>query len=73
MNPNAEGLDKDRLPPLADVRRNLRIRWYRCPLEREKLPLLKLANLLFLVGLTAMGTLLGTGIFTPLLVWYLGS
>ena len=42
-------------------------------IEREKLPLLKLANLLFLVGLTAMGTLLGPGIFTPLLVWYLGS
>ena len=37
MNPVAEGLDKDRLPPLADVRRSLHIRWYRCPLEREKL------------------------------------
>ena len=37
MNPIAERLDKDRLPPLADVRRNLRIRWYRCPIEREKL------------------------------------
>ena len=37
MNPLAEGLDRDRLPPLADVRRNLHIRWYRCPLEREKL------------------------------------
>ena len=37
MNPIAEGLDHDRLPPLADVRRNLRIPWYRCPIERERL------------------------------------
>ena len=33
MNPLSEGLDPGRLPPLADVRRNLRIRWYRCPIE----------------------------------------
>ena len=37
MNPIAEGLDHGRLPPLADVRRNLHIRWYRCPIERERL------------------------------------
>ena len=37
MNPAAEGLDHGRLPPLADVRRNLHIRWYRCPIERERL------------------------------------
>ena len=33
MNPIAEGLDQVRTRPLSDVRRNLRIRWYRCPIE----------------------------------------
>ena len=33
MNPIAEGLDDVRQRPLSDVRRNLRIRWYRCPIE----------------------------------------
>lgn len=42
-------------------------------LERRRLPLLKLANLLFLIGLAAIGTLVGAAIFTPLFVWYLGS
>lgn len=42
-------------------------------MERQRLPLLKLANLFFLVGLAAIGTLVGAAIFTPLFVWYLGS
>jgi len=42
-------------------------------MERRRLPLLKLANLLFLVGFAAIGTLVGAAIFTPLLIWYLGS
>ena len=37
MNPIAEGLDHGRLPPLADGRRDLRIPWYRCPVERGTL------------------------------------
>ena len=37
MNPIAEGLDRVRQRPLSDVRRNLRIRWYRCPIERGTL------------------------------------
>ena len=37
MNPIADGLDKVRQTPLSDVRRNLRIPWYRCPIERETL------------------------------------
>ena len=37
MNPIADGLDEVRQTPLSDVRRNLRIRWYRCPIERETL------------------------------------
>ena len=42
-------------------------------LDRQRLPLLKLANLLFLVSLASVGTLLGAAIFTPLFIWYLGS
>ena len=37
MNPIAEGLDHVRQTPLSEVRRNLRIRWYRCPIEPGKL------------------------------------
>ena len=37
MNPIADGLDEIRQTPLSEVRRNLRIRWYRCPIERETL------------------------------------
>ena len=37
MNPIADGLDEVRRTPLSEVRRNLRIRWYRCPIERETL------------------------------------
>ena len=37
MNPIADGLDEVRQTPLSDVRRNLRIPWYRCPIERETL------------------------------------
>ena len=35
MFPRAEGLGG--LPPLAEVRKNKRIRWYRCPIEPETL------------------------------------
>ena len=42
-------------------------------LEGQRLPLLKFANLLFLAGTAAVGTLGGAAIFTPLFVWYLGS
>ena len=41
--------------------------------ERTRRPLLKLANLFFLVGAAAIGTLVGAAVFTPLIVWYLGS
>ena len=37
MNPIAEGLDKAQLQPLAEVRKNMRIRWYRCSIEHQKL------------------------------------
>ena len=37
MNPRAELLRSDELPPLAEVRKNMRIRWYRCPIERDQL------------------------------------
>ena len=41
--------------------------------ERARLPLLKLANLLFLIGSVSLGTLIGAAIFTPIVIWYLGS
>ena len=41
--------------------------------ERARRPLLKLANLFFLVGSAAIGTLVGATVFTPLFVWSLGS
>jgi fatty acid desaturase len=37
MNPMAERIDRSSFPPLADVRKNLRIPWYRCPIERQTL------------------------------------
>lgn len=37
MNPIAEGLDRSRLPPLAEVGKRLGVRWYRCPIERRTL------------------------------------
>ena len=37
MNPKAEGMAPGNLPPLAEVRRNGRIRWYRCPIDPAKL------------------------------------
>ena len=37
MNPIADGLDEVRRTPLSEVRRDLRIPWYRCPIDRETL------------------------------------
>ena len=37
MNPRAEGIARGDLPPLAEVRKNKRIRWYRCPIDRQTL------------------------------------
>ena len=37
MNPSSEGTARGGLPPLAEVRKNRRIRWYRCPIDRETL------------------------------------
>ena len=37
MNPKAEGMAPGNLPPLAEVRKNGRIRWYRCPIDPAKL------------------------------------
>jgi hypothetical protein len=32
MNPRAQMINQDSFPPLAEVRKNLRIPWYRCPI-----------------------------------------
>ena len=37
MNPKAAGMALADLPPLTEVRKNRRIRWYRCPIEPAKL------------------------------------
>lgn len=37
MNPKAQNMAPDALPPLDEVRKNRRIRWYRCPIEPAKL------------------------------------
>jgi len=37
LNPKAKGIDPDSFPPLAEVRKNLKINWYRCPIERTQL------------------------------------
>ena len=37
MNPKAQRMAMADLPPLAEVRRHRRIRWYRCPIEPAKL------------------------------------
>ena len=37
MNPVSEHVRSGKLPPLADVRKNMQIPWYRCPIERTTL------------------------------------
>ena len=37
MNPKAESMVPGGLPPLAEIRRNRRIQWYRCPIEPTRL------------------------------------
>ena len=37
MNPRVEGIARGDPPPLAEVRKNKRIRWYRCPVDRQTL------------------------------------
>ena len=37
MNPKAEGMTPGDLPPLAEVRKHRRIRWYRCPIDPARL------------------------------------
>ena len=37
LSPRAEGTSRGDLPPMAKVRDNMRIRWYRCPVDRETL------------------------------------
>ena len=69
MNPIAESLDHGRLPPLADVRRNLRIPWYRCPIERRTLGELTEAS--DLRGLVQATGHLGLWIATGLSAYYL--
>jgi fatty acid desaturase len=44
MNATARDLAQSRLTPLAEVRKNLRIPWYRCPIERETLRALSEPN-----------------------------
>ena len=68
MNPIAEGLDHSRLPPLADVRKNLHIRWYRCPIERERLRELTTPN--DMRGLVQAAGHLGLWAVTGVMAWY---
>ena len=37
MNPKAKDMALGGLPPLAEVRKNRRVRWYRCPIEPARL------------------------------------
>ena len=37
MNPILHGLNEVDFPPLAEVRKNLKMKWYRCPIEPAKL------------------------------------
>ena len=37
MNPIAARIRQREFPPLGEIRKNLRIPWYRCPIERETL------------------------------------
>ena len=37
MNPKAQRMALAELPPLAEVRKHRRIRWYRCPIEPARL------------------------------------
>ena len=71
MNPRAQGMTPDRLPPLAEVRKHRRVRWYRCPIEPAKLR--ELAQPDDARGLLqAMGHL-GLWAGTGAVAWYLFS
>ena len=76
MNPIADGLDVVRQTPLSEVRRNLRIRWYRCPIDRETLrDLAEPSDLLGLAqSLGHLGLWVATGLSAYLLfanqVWW---
>ena len=37
MNPKAQGIGLGELPPLAEVRKNMRVPWHRCPIAPERL------------------------------------
>ena len=69
MNPKAEYMASGDLPPLADVRKNHRIRWHRCPIEPGVLRELALPSdwrgLLQAIGHLAIWTTTG------LSAWYL--
>ena len=68
MNPRAEGMAPDRLPPLTEVRKNMRIRWYRCPIEPARLR--KLAEPSDSRGLLQAAGHLGIWAITGIVAWY---
>ena len=69
MNPKAQGVTPDRLPPLAEVRRNRRIRWYRCPVDPATLR--ELAEPDDSRGLLQAAGHLGIWATTGSIAWYL--
>ena len=69
MNPIAEGINQVDLPPLAEVRKNMRIPWYRCPIERTKLR--ELAEPNDLQGLFLAAGHLALWVATGLVAYYL--
>lgn len=68
MNPKAEACKLSDLPPLAEVRKNKRIQWYRCPIEQTKLR--ELAQPSDLRGLWQALGHLGLWAITGLLSYY---
>ena len=69
MNPSADGTTRGDLPPLTAIRKNRRVRWYRCPIEPGTLR--ELATPSDLRGLVQAAGHLAIWAATGGLAWYL--
>jgi fatty acid desaturase len=68
MNPRSSALDAIEIKPLSEVRKNLRINWYRCPIERSRL--IELSQRSNLKGFFQAFGHIGLLIITGTISWY---
>ena len=71
MNPISKSIDHGSFPPMAEVRKTLKIDWYRCPIEKPVLA--KLVVRSDVKGLLQAGGHLAVWAITAVLCWYFYS